>query len=136
MSWLKKYGLEALKIFQIAMGIMPAVAPVIEQVAPQSAGTLDTLSKIGSLVQNIEASFAALVQDGQMASKNGAQKLAAILPLVDQELQAWVASALPGSQKVHDQATWDKGVQEVTQGVVDILNSLADNVVVTKPVGT
>lgn len=134
MSWLKKFGLVALKVFQVAVGFAPMGTQIVKQIDPAAAPVVDTLSKIAGFAQTIEANFAALVAAGQMQSKNGPQKMIAILPLVSQEVETWIGTQLPGSQKVHDTALFSKGVQEVAQGVVDILNSLNDNVEIAQPV--
>lgn len=56
-------------------------------------------------------------------------------PEVSTLIQQWLAADFPGTAKIGNQTLFAQGVQEVSQGVVDILNSLSTNPTTNNPIG-
>lgn len=118
-SVLKKIG----TLIVNAAGILEGVGPLIQAELPagsKAASTLGTvtsdLTQIGGIVTTIESAFAAVT-----SAKTGPLKLQAAAPLVSQLIQQ---STLVAGHPIANPTLFNQGVTEVTQGVVDILNSL------------
>lgn len=119
-SVLKKVGI----IVADAMGIITGVGPLISNLIPQGSGTLtnvtttavDKLTEIASIVSSVEATFAAI-----SSASSGPLKLQAAAPQVSLIIQN---SAILAGHKIADPTLFNKGVVDVTNGIVEILNSL------------
>lgn len=124
MSFLKKLGIVLANVATTAIGIGPIVAPLFGvggsgKVTGVIGTVTNDLTMIGSLIAQVETIYAG--QDG-----TGAQKLKAAIALVGPVIRT---SQLVSGKKIADPALMQKGIDEVTQGVADILNSLhADSV--------
>lgn len=130
-SWLKKYGLTILKDIGIVAGFLPAVASAAgESSNPTVTKVSDTLTGVANIIQTIEGAFAAAYG----AAQTGTAKMAAVLPFVSQLVQQWLADNFPGSAEIGDQTLFQKGVGEIAQGVVDVLNSLKSTPETSTPV--
>lgn len=130
-SWLKKYGLTILKDIGIVAGFLPAVASAAgESSNPTVTKVSDTLTGVANIIQTIEGAFAAAYG----AAQTGAAKMSAVLPFVSQLVQQWLADNFPGSAEIGDQTLFQKGVGEIAQGVVDVLNSLKSTPETSTPV--
>jgi len=70
------------------------------------------------LAVSIAETIAKLLKPGQ---KTGAEKLAAVKQVV---LQALTASEILSGKEIVDQAELDKGITEITNGSVRVLNSI------------
>jgi hypothetical protein len=131
-SWLKKYGLTILKDIGIVLGFIPQITQVTN---PNGNTTVtkvtDTLTGIAGIIQTVEAAFAAAFGT---TAQTGAAKLQAVQPEVAKLIQEWLAADFPGTAQIGNQTLFSEGVTEVSQGVVDILNSLSSNVTTTQPV--
>lgn len=126
MSWLKRYGLIILKDTAIVLGIGSSV---VSQLAPASTGAVavsDTLTKIATIVTDVEGSAAAVQANG--GTMTSAQKLAAASALVNQTMQQWFTLNMPGTPSVQNQQSWEVGIAAITNGVVAVLNSVEPNV--------
>lgn len=131
-SWLKKYGLTILKDIGIVLGFVPQIATATNTSSGGSVTkVVDTLTGIAGIVQTIEAAFAAAFGP---TAQTGAAKLQAIQPEVSALIQQWLAADFPGTAKIGNQALFAQGVQEISQGVVDILNSISTAPTTTAPV--
>lgn len=121
MSFLKKFGLVLAKGLQLVSGF----GPIIGGIVPGSAGIIakvdETLQKVVAIVMNTEAIGVAL-------SLTGPQKLQAAAPLVAQEI---LQSALLVGHKIADEAKFTAASIKITEGVVDLLNSLHEDGVQT-----
>jgi hypothetical protein len=118
-SVLKKIG----EVIVDAAGILTGVGPLITNLIPAGSqantvvGTaISDLTQIGSIVTTVESAFSAVT-----TAKTGPLKLQAAAPLVSQIIQQ---SALVAGHPIANSTLFNQGVTEVTQGVVDILNSL------------
>jgi cellulase/cellobiase CelA1 len=130
-SWLKKYGSSILKDIGIVLGFVP----LITQATNTSSNTTvtkvtDTLTGIAGIIQTVEAAFSAAFGSAQ----TGAAKLQAVQPEVTTLVQQWLAADFPGTAKIGNQPLFAQGVQEISQGVVDVLNSLSNNPQTVTPV--
>ncbi|SRR6266852_3991759 len=119
MSFLKKLG-EVLAIASSEIvGIGPLVIPLFgnksNKVEQRILTTATDLTSIGSVVLSMEVA---------LAGKTGADKLAGATNLVGPIIRT---SQLVAGKKIADEAMMQKGIAEVTQGMVDILNSLHEN---------
>lgn len=125
MTFLKKFGLEVLKIVQIVLGL----APVVSQAIPSAGGYVttvkDTLAKIADLVAIVESAFAAV---SDPSAKTGPQKLQAVTPLV---AQAILESSLLAGHKIANATLFEQAAKEIAGGVADLLNSLDQSGVTT-----
>jgi hypothetical protein len=125
MTWLKKYGLEILKVIGIVAGISPVLT------AGASAGSTvasvsDDLTKVGQAVAEVEVVISAITAPGV---QSGAQKLQAATLLVAQIVQT---SELLAGKKIANEALFTQGCTKITDGMADILNSLKPDVAVAK----
>lgn len=124
MSFLKKLGLILVNVATTAAGIGPILAPLLGNKAGAVLGAVSVvandLTAIGTVVVQIETA---------LQGKTGADKLAAAVALVGPIIRT---SQLVSGKKIADQEKLQKGIAEVTQGVVDILNSISDDSVKTE----
>lgn len=131
-SWLKKYGLTILKDVGIVLGFLPQITTATNSSSNQTIKTVsNTLTGIAGIIQTVEAAFAAAFGP---TAQTGAAKLQAVQPEVSALIQQWLAADFPGTAKIGNQPLFAQGVQEVSQGVVDILNSIATAPVTSTPV--
>lgn len=103
---------------KLFMGIEPQVYPILPAgtQAPLSAVT-DDLTQIGSAVTTAQAVITAVTTPGETP----AQIVAAAAPLVSTVIQK---SELALGKKVLDPALYAQAINEITQGVVDLLSSI------------
>ena len=117
MSFLKKLGMVLASVASTALGIGPIVAPLLGG-GTKAAGAVSTftndLTLIGSVIAQVETIFAG--QDG-----TGPQKFKAAVALVGPIIRT---SQLVAGKKIADEAKFKDGINGVTQGIVDVLNSL------------
>lgn len=117
MSFLKKLGLVLANVASTALGIGPIVTPLLGG-GTKAAGVVSTvtndLTLIGSVIAQVETIFAG--QDG-----TGPQKFKAAVALVGPIIST---SQLVAGKKIADEAKFKDGINGVTQGIVDVLNSL------------
>ena len=122
MSFLKKLGLVLASVASTALGIGPIVAPLLgggNKATGVVGAVTNDLTSIGSVIAQVETIFAG--QDGV-----GPQKLSAAVALVGPIIRT---SQLVSGKKIADEAKLKSGIAGVTQGIVDVLNSLhADSV--------
>jgi hypothetical protein len=122
MSFLKKLGLVLASVASTALGIGPIVAPLLgggNKAAGVVGAVTNDLTSIGSVIAQVETIFAG--QDNV-----GPQKLSAAVALVGPIIRT---SQLVSGKKIADEAKLNSGIAGVTQGIVDVLNSLhADSV--------
>lgn len=124
MNFLKKLGQIIATVGATALGIGPLVAPLFGSKGQQVTQTLGTVSNdltaIGTVVVQIETA---------LQGKTGQDKLAAAIALVGPII---MTSQLVSGKKIADSALLQKGIGEITQGVVDVLNSLHQDSVKTE----
>lgn len=125
-SILKKIGTVIVDGAAIGSEIMgfPFVSQLLTGLNPKISGTVTTvtsdLNTIAGIITTAEAMFPSVA-----GAKTGSQKLAAVTPVVQNALQAWATSNLPG-KKSKDPALFTKAAGEISQGMVDLLNSYGD----------
>jgi hypothetical protein len=117
MTFLKKLGSVLLKIVGIAAGVGPIVGPLLGsgESAKVTGTIVNDLTSIGSVVTMIETAF------GAVPGSTGAQKLQAAIPLVGNIIKT---SELVVGKKIANEALFTQSIQEITQGMVDLLNSI------------
>jgi hypothetical protein len=115
LTFLKKLGQIIVNVAGVATGIGPILRPFLGSAKAQSGvvTAVNDLSQIAQLVVTIEAAFP--------AAGSGAQKLQALVPLVANVIKT---SELVSGKQVADNALFTKGVTEIAQGTVDVLNSI------------
>ena len=114
-----------------AAGIVTGVGPLLTGIIPagSKAATVETtvtsdLSQIANIVTLVESAFTAV-----SSAKTGTLKLQAAAPLVSQVIQN---SSILAGHKISNPTLFNQGVVDVTNGVVEILNSIeAHNIGVT-----
>jgi len=126
MSFLKKLGQILLSVAGVAAGVGPIVLPFLGSGKSQTiAGTVvNDLTAIGSTIATVETAFAAV------PGSTGAQKLQAAIPLISNIIKT---SQLVSGKKIANQAMFTQACTEITQGMVDLLNSLDAATVVAAP---
>jgi len=122
MSFLKKLGLVLASVASTAIGVGPLVTPLLgggNKAAGMVGSITNDLTSIGSVIAQVETIFAG--QDGMSD-----QKFKAAVALVGPIIRT---SQLVSGKKIADEAKLKDGIGRVTQGIVDVLNSLhADSV--------
>jgi hypothetical protein len=116
MSFLKKLGQVIATVGATALGVGPLVTPLFGskggKVEGLMAPAVNDLTAIGSLIIQIETA---------LQGQDGADKFRAAVALVGPLIKT---SQLVSGKKVSDPDMLKKGIDGVTQGVVDVLNSL------------
>ena len=115
MTFLKKLGEILLKVVGIAAGVGPLVTPFFGSGKAVTTTVVNDLTQIGQVVVQIETAFAAV------PGSTGAQKLQAAIPLVSNIIKT---SELVVGKKIANEALFTQACQEMTQGVVDLLNAI------------
>lgn len=115
MSFLKKLGVILANVAGIAAGIGPIVAPLLGNKGTIVGTVTNDLTTIASMISQVEVA---------LQGKTGADKLAAAIALVGPVI---AASQAVSGKKIADPAGFQKGIAEVTQGMVDVLNSLHED---------
>lgn len=117
MSFLKKLGMVLAGVASTALGIGPIVTPLLGG-GTKASGVVSTITNdltlVGSVITQVETIFAG--QDG-----TGPQKFKAAVALVGPIIRT---SQLVAGKKIADEAKFKDGINGVTQGIVDVLNSL------------
>ena len=114
LTFLKKLGTILANAAGIYAGIGPIIAPYLGSEGNKYAGiAVNDLLSIGQVIVQIEAVLGA----GQ-----GQAKLKAAVPLVVQILKT---SQVVSGKKIADAVLFEKAATEITQGVVDLLNSIS-----------
>jgi hypothetical protein len=126
MSFLKKLGMVLAGVASTALGIGPIVQPLLGGGSGKAANVIATvtndLTAIGSVIAQVETIFAG--QDG-----TGPQKFKAAIALVGPII---MTSQLVSGKKILDPQKLKDGIAGVTQGMVDVLNSLHPDSVSTE----
>lgn len=121
MTFLKKLGQALLQGVAVVTGIWPIVQPLFgsHTAAAQTAGTVvNDFTQIAGIVAQVEA----VIQ----TPGSGAAKLSAAIPLVTNIVKT---SELVAGKKIANETLFVQACSEITQGMVDLLNSLhPDNV--------
>ena len=122
MSFLAKLAKVLATSAATLVGIGPIITPLFGsgKGAQTVATGINDFSAIASIVLQIEVA---------LTGKNGAEKFNAAVNLVGPIIRT---SQLVSGKKIADEALLQKGIQEVTQGVVDVLNSLHEDSVKTE----
>ena len=122
-SFLKKFGLDVLKVLNIASPIEKVAEPIVEALLPPSAIGFNLFDYVVKQALNVEAGMAAIT-----TAPTGVAKAVAILPLIEQALDQWVTANMPGSASIlkADSYIQSKTVvaQNLSNTVVQFLNSL------------
>ncbi len=113
MNFLKKLGSILANVAGVAVGIGPIIQPFLGSGKSTAVGTgTNDLLAIAQLVLQAEA---------MMQATPGPQRMAAVLPLITNVIKT---SQLVSGKHIADEATFNKGCQEITQGVFDVLSGL------------
>lgn len=124
MSFLKKLGQVLATGTALITGFMPLVQPLLgrnNKLENVAAKITDTLTLIGTAVVTVETAFTGI-------ANSGAQKLAAAINLIGPMIRT---SELVAGKEIADEVLFQKGVNGIAQGVVDILNALKSSGVKT-----
>ena len=124
-GFLKKLGLDVVQA--AAATNNPAISvgeKIVESFLPAKTAAVvksgfSDLTLIASEIQSVEAVAASFAMPVP-----GPQKLQAAVPGVQQIVNQWLASTGLGESKVKDPTTFQRGVQELTSGVADILSAI------------
>jgi len=106
------------QIFAKGLQIVGVFAPIVSQVLPQSAGTVQTVSK--DLTEILQATIDA-EQVGVALSLKGPDKLKAAIPAVSDII---LQSAALANHKIANPDLYNQGVAKIADGAADIVNSL------------
>ncbi len=123
MSFLKKLGLDFLKVLPVILG----VGPIFGQLIPDGKGgtvvqrILGDLNAIPQLVVTVESLY-----HGVEGAQTGSQKLAAVAPHVAQLIRQYVEANLPGSPKLKDADKLATAAAQITSGFADALNAFGE----------
>lgn len=113
MKFLTKLGQIIAKVTSVATGI----APLFPQYDKVTGKVVDTLNAVAAIVMNVEIF-------GQVLNTPGPDKLKAATPAVAQII---LQSDMMAGKKINDQVLFKQGVEKVTAGIADILNSIKDD---------
>lgn len=107
------------KALEVTADVLPFLSPFLPMRVVNTIKTTEgSLDGIMVVVADTEATAAALGQ-----AHNGAGKLTASQPKIQQLVKDWLAQGLPGGAHVHDQAGFEKGCADLTSAMVEILNA-------------
>jgi len=124
MSFLKKLGQIFATIASTALGIGPLVSPLFgskgDKVAGDIAIVANDLTLIGGVIVQVETA---------LQGQTGVDKFRAAVALVGPIIRT---SQIVSGKKIADPVLMQKGIEEVTQGMVDILNSIHSDSVSTE----
>jgi hypothetical protein len=115
MTFLKKLGSALASVMSIALGVGPLVMPFLGSgKAASVAGIVaNDFTAIGQTVLTIEAAF--------QAPGTGTQKLSAAVPLIAGIVKT---SQMLDGKKIANETLFTQGCEQITNGMVDILNSI------------
>lgn len=114
LTFLKQLGV----ILAKGTAIVTGLAPFFPNQSSKVQRIKDTLEDIVNIIVNVETF-------GAVLGTPGPDKLKAAAPLVAQVI---LQTDLMAGKKVNDPVKFALGVSKITEGMVDILNSLKDNV--------
>lgn len=117
MSFLKKLGQALLQVGATAVGIGPIVAPLL---GSQGSKVIDAVGRVSNDL-TIIASLVVQIETA-LQGKEGVEKFRAAVALVGPVIRT---SQLVSGKKIADPALLQKGIEGITQGVVDVLNSIS-----------
>jgi hypothetical protein len=127
MSFLKKLGQILATVGATAVGVGPLVTPLFGSKGGQAA------AGVGTVVNDLTAISSVIIQiETALQGQAGADKFKAAVALVGPIIKT---SQIVSGKKIADPVLLQKGIDEVTQGMVDVLNSI-DQASVTKEVQT
>lgn len=114
LSFLKKVAQVTVKAAEVAAGVGPIFSRANPKAEPVITKVVGSLGQLADIVQTVETV-------GQVLGTPGADKLRAALPLVT---DAVLKSDVLVGKKIQDPILFRKAVEELAQGVVDLLNSV------------
>ena len=134
-SWLKKLGLDILKVLSIGNSVEKLIEKPVELLLPASAIAFNLWDFAFGEITNVEAGYAAIT-----TAPTGVAKFNAVLPVISQALDQWVVANLPGSAQILAADSYLQSKVQVatnlTNTVVQFLNSLpASPQTATTPAG-
>jgi hypothetical protein len=114
MSFLSKLGQMLAQGAALAAGVAPLFPGLFGSGKPAQIATtaVNDLNAVASVVVQIETA---------LQGKTGAEKFAAARNLIGPILRT---SQLVSGKKIADEVLLQKGIDEITQGVVDLLNAI------------
>lgn len=113
MKFLTKLGQIIAKI----TGILTGISSLVPQYDNETGKIKDTMNAIAAIVMNVEVF-------GQILGTPGADKLKAASPLVAQII---LQSNMLIGKKINDKVLFAVGVEKLTAGMADILNSIHES---------
>ena len=94
-SWLKKLGLDILKVLNIISPLEKVAEPIVEAFLPASAVGFNLFDFLVGQITNVEAGYAAIT-----SAPTGIAKFQTVLPIVESALDQWVQANMPGSAEI------------------------------------
>ena len=121
MGFLAKLASFIIKGVALAAGLGPLLGPLLgSSKAGQAVATgINDFNAIGSVIVQMEVA---------LEGKTGADKLAAAIPLVKSIV---LTSEMVSGKKIANDAKFTLGIQELTQGIYDIIESIHEDAVKT-----
>lgn len=116
MTFLKKLGIVVGNIVGVAAGLGPIASAMFPSKAGEITKTVDSINQWAAIIGQVEVI-------GQAIGLKGPDKLKAAIPSIG---QAIAMTDLVVTHKIKNQALYQQAVSELTQGTVDLLNSLDD----------
>ena len=108
----------------VVLNTFTGFAPVVRQTFPEAGGVVDVISHdlaaIADVVTNVDLEVSALTD----VTLTGAQKLVMSIEPVTNII---MSSALLSGRKIGNQALLEQGIEKVTSGMADIVNSLHED---------
>src|SRR5271165_2155167 len=122
-SWLKKLGLDILKVLNIISPLEKVAEPIVEAFLPITTIGFNLFDYLVGQAVNVEAGYAAIT-----SAPTGVAKFNTLLPIASAALDQWVQVNMPGSAEIlkadsYIQAKTIWATNEVNN-VVAFLNSL------------
>ena len=101
--------------------LTPTLGPILTTVGALAPGTKPVVQSINNELPEIAQTVAQIEAVGIQLSLDGNAKLRLAAPFVTQVI---MKSPLMADKKIQDKALFDKGVADITSGMVALLNSL------------
>lgn len=124
MSFLKKLGQFIATAGAMALGIGPLVSPLFGSKGDKIGGDINTVANDLTLIAQVVVQIETALQ-GQAGADKRRAAIALIGPIIR-------TSQIVSGKKIADAALLEAGIGKITDGVVDVLNSIHEESVKTE----
>jgi hypothetical protein len=119
MSFLKKLGVVLAQVGAMALGIGPLVSPLFGAKGDKVGGEIATVSNDFTLIAQVVVQIETALQ-----GQTGADKRKAAIALIGPIIKT---SQIVSGKKIADAPLLESGIGKITDGMVDVLNSIHED---------